>query len=105
MTSEPTAPIPGEIVRYYEQVPEEGRLAVGPGRLECVRTQEILARHLPPAPATVLDVGGAAGVYALWLADAGYRVHLVDASPRLVEEARRRSDAAVHRLAACLVGD
>jgi 2-polyprenyl-3-methyl-5-hydroxy-6-metoxy-1,4-benzoquinol methylase len=33
-------------------------------------------------------VGGAAGAYAGWLAERGYTVHLVDAVPRLVEEAR-----------------
>ncbi len=53
----------------------------------------------------VLDVGGAAGAYALWLASAGYEVHLIDPVPRLVSEAARRSAAATRHLASCRVGD
>jgi len=105
MSDAPRPKVPEEIARYYQEVAEEGRLAAGPGQLEIARTKEVVLRYLPPAPATVLDVGGAAGVYALWLAEAGYHVHLVDAAPRLVEEARRRSDAAAHRLLSCQVGD
>jgi 2-polyprenyl-3-methyl-5-hydroxy-6-metoxy-1,4-benzoquinol methylase len=36
----------------------------------------------------VIDVGGAAGTYSAWLADQGYEVHLIDASARLIGEAR-----------------
>jgi ubiquinone/menaquinone biosynthesis C-methylase UbiE len=53
----------------------------------------------------VLDVGGAAGAYAFWLAERGYTVHLVDAMPRLVEEARRRNAHAAPALSSCRVGD
>jgi SAM-dependent methyltransferase len=55
----------------------------------------------------VLDVGGAGGAYSLWLADAGYTVHLVDPVPRLVAEAESRSAARPRprRLASCRVGD
>jgi hypothetical protein len=35
----------------------------------------------------------------------GYDVHLIDATPRLVEEAQRRSDAAGKRIRPCQVGD
>ena len=41
----------------------------------------------------------------LWLAELGYAVHLVDAVPRLVAEARRRSDSAARPLTSCEVGD
>jgi SAM-dependent methyltransferase len=44
-------------------------------------------------------------VYALWLADAGYTVHLVDPVPRLVAEAQRRSVARPRPLASCRVGE
>jgi SAM-dependent methyltransferase len=77
------------IVRHYEDViREEDRIAAGFGRLELVRTQEILRRHLPSPPAGILDVGGATGVHASWLAADGYRVHIVDLAPRHVEKAR-----------------
>src|SRR5207247_3857740 len=66
---------------YYEGGVELDRLGQGYSRIEFARTKELLDRHLPPAPATVLDVGGGPGVYAEWLAERGYRVHLVDGSP------------------------
>jgi len=80
---------PPEVSAYYERFPEESRLTSGPARLEFERTKEVLCRVLPKAPSVVVDVGGAAGVYSSWLAGLGHEVHLVDASPRLVEEARR----------------
>jgi ubiquinone/menaquinone biosynthesis C-methylase UbiE len=93
------------IAGYYDRWPEESRLQQGPFVLEELRTRELIERFAPPPPATVLDVGGAAGAYALWLADAGYTVHLIDAAPRLVAEAQRRSAAASRPLASCRVGD
>jgi len=96
---------PPEITRFYQEVPEEERLAAGPSQLEFVRTQEVVLRYLPPPPATILDVGGAAGIYALWLAEKGYQVHLIDAVPRLVEVAERRSEASPHSISTCQVGD
>lgn len=93
------------IADYYQRNPEEARLEQGPFRLEQERTRELLQRFLPPAPAIVVDVGGAAGAYALWLAEAGYSVHLIDRVPRLVAEARRRSDLAPRPLRSCRVGD
>lgn len=93
------------IEHYYQHNAEESRLQFGSGPLEEARTRELIERHLPKAPAEVVDVGGGAGVYAFWLAERGYQVQLVDASPRLIEEARRRNSAASHRLIACSVGD
>ena len=49
---------------YYGAGKERDRLMDGRGRLERLRTQELLTRHLPPAPAVVLDSGGGPGVYA-----------------------------------------
>jgi ubiquinone/menaquinone biosynthesis C-methylase UbiE len=93
------------IAEFYHRSPEEDRLEQGPFVLEEVRTRELIQRHARRPPATVLDVGGAAGAYALWLAEAGYTVHLVDAAPRLVAEAERRSAGRSRPLASCRVGD
>jgi SAM-dependent methyltransferase len=93
------------VAEYYGHAPEESRLEHGPFRLEAARTRELIRRLAPPPPAIVLDVGGAAGAYALWLAAQGYTVHLIDAAPRLVSEARRRSAASARPLASCQVGD
>ena len=94
-----------EITRYYQEVAEEERLAAGPSQLEFARTKEIVLRYLSAPPATILDVGGASGAYAFWLAERGYQLHLVDAVPRLVEEARRRSEASLNPICTCRVGD
>ena len=74
------------VLHHYAAIREEQRITAGLGRLELLRTQEILRRHLPPPPARVLDVGGATGVHASWLAGDGYRVHLVDLAPGHVEK-------------------
>lgn len=79
-----------EVVAHYEQVREEDRLSAGIGELERIRTEEVIARHLPPPPCAILDVGGGPGVYAGWLRDRGYDVDLVDPVPRHVELARAR---------------
>ncbi|MGJ6963175.1 class I SAM-dependent methyltransferase [Streptosporangium sp. G11] len=78
-----------ELLAYYGQGREDGRLREGRGRLELWRTQDVLRRALPPAPAGVLDVGGGTGVHAEWLAADGYRVELIDLMPSHVERAAR----------------
>jgi SAM-dependent methyltransferase len=96
---------PREVLDYYDSYPEEVRLQQGPYRLEFERTRDILSRVLPPPPAEIVDVGGAAGAYSFPLAAAGYAVNLVDSSARLIGEAQRRNAAAEHRLTSAAVGD
>ena len=93
-----------EIAAYYERGTEEGRLGDW-GRLEFLRTLELLSRVLPAPPATILDVGGAAGAYALPLAGEGYDVHLLDPVAPHVEQARAASAARAAPLASTVVGD
>lgn len=72
---------------YRDRYVEDDRLIrSGHGRLEFVRTQELLRRWLPPA-SDVLDVGGATGIHARWLAADGHRVTLVDPVVEHVEQA------------------
>jgi SAM-dependent methyltransferase len=71
------------IAEYYERAPEEARLKQGPFQLEEARTRELIQRYAPPPPGVVVDVGGAAGAYALW----------------------RLSAAAERPLVSCRVGD
>jgi ubiquinone/menaquinone biosynthesis C-methylase UbiE len=96
---------PSEVLAYYDRFPEESRLQLGAFRLEFERSKTILTRVLPPPPARVVDVGGAAGAYSSWLAERGYEVHLVDASDRLVEHARARNANLKSPIASLTVGD
>ncbi|RLV09051.1 SAM-dependent methyltransferase [Streptomyces griseocarneus] len=89
MTPQPA--VAPEIIGFYtDEFDEADRLtSSADGQLEMVRTQELLRRHLPPAPASILDVGGGPGTHARWLAADGYAVHLVDPVPRHVEAAQQ----------------
>ncbi|MFC5907916.1 class I SAM-dependent methyltransferase [Streptacidiphilus monticola] len=84
-----------EILSFYEQGQEDRRLRVGTGRLELLRTQDVLRRLLPPAPASIVDVGGGSGIHAEWLAAEGYLVDLVDPVPLHVKQAGRLADVNV----------
>lgn len=85
----PMARPPEEIVRHYEEIEEGRRITEGLGQLELLRTQQVLGRYLPEPPSSILDVGGATGVHAEWLAARGYSVHVVDPMPHHVESASR----------------
>jgi 2-polyprenyl-3-methyl-5-hydroxy-6-metoxy-1,4-benzoquinol methylase len=82
------APVP-DLRRFYaEHYVEDDRLRMSPhGRLEFIRTRELLGRFLPAPPARVLDVGGGTGVHARWLAQDGFDVELVDLVPEHVATA------------------
>lgn len=79
-----------EILDYYTTKRDEAARLVdaADGRLEMLRTQELLRRHLPSAPADVLDVGGGTGAHSLWLAADGHRVRMVDPVEHHVDAAR-----------------
>lgn len=71
---------------YYDRGMERDRLTDGRGRLEFIRTCEIVLRKLPAPPAKVADIGGGPGRYALWLASLGYQVEHRDLMPLHVEQ-------------------
>jgi ubiquinone/menaquinone biosynthesis C-methylase UbiE len=97
--------IPKEIEAHYLESKESERLTGPLGDLERLRTQAILARHLPPAPAVIVDVGGAAGVYAFPLAKQGYQVHLIDPVELHLEQARSYAAASGSQLTSITRGD
>jgi ubiquinone/menaquinone biosynthesis C-methylase UbiE len=98
--------VKGNVVAYYSEFDERARLSPPWGQIEFVRTQDIIARYLERPPAVVLDVGGAAGRYACWLAREGVQVHLIDPVPLHIEQAQAASDAQPEApIASCTIGD
>ncbi|WP_067127945.1 class I SAM-dependent methyltransferase [Microtetraspora malaysiensis] len=94
-----------DIIDFYNRGLEQERLKDARRSIEYHRTMDVLQRFLPPPPATILDVGGGPGLYALTLAALGYQVHLIDPVPLHVEQAQASSDLAEHRLASARLGD
>ncbi len=91
------------IEKYYAKGGEQDRLSAH--RLEKDRTLQILAKWLPSSPAVILDVGGAAGVYAFPLAEKGYEVHLIDPVALHIEQAKTRAKKSKIKLASYSIGD
>lgn len=94
-----------EILAYYEHGLEQERLSTGGRQVEFLRVQDVLRRHLPPAPARLVDVGGGAGAHALPLAALGYEVHVVDPVPLHVKQAAAASRRAAAPIACVVLGD
>lgn len=73
---------------YRDRYVEDARLTSTPhGRIELVRTQQLLRRRMPAAPARIADVGGGTGVHARWLAADGHDVQVIDPVPEHVRAA------------------
>lgn len=70
--------------------------ATAKGRVRTYVLHQHLREHLPPPPASVLDVGGGAGNQSLPLALEGYDVTLLDSSPAMLDRARQRRAGLAH---------
>lgn len=72
------------------------------GRIRTYVIDQHLEDHLPPPPASIVDVGGGAGTQSLPLARRGYDVTIVDSSPAMLERATdavsRESDEVASRV-------
>jgi SAM-dependent methyltransferase len=77
--------------RLADQFADEGYASVK-GYVRTYVMHEQLLEHLPPPPASVLDVGGGAGHQSFPLAQAGYDVTLLDSSPAMLDKAQQRLD-------------
>src|SRR5438477_12085899 len=89
---------------HYQAGVERNRLLHGTSSLEYYRTKQIVSRYLPRRRGTILDIGGGPGRYSFWLAGKGHRVHLVDAMPLHVRQARAAQRRARLPLASISVG-
>jgi SAM-dependent methyltransferase len=90
-----------DLQAYYALDKERDRLSAGVGRIEFLRTVEVIRRSLPEPPAVVADIGGGPGRYTDWLVDAGYTVVHRDLVAHHVDQVRERH---AHRVDAA-VGD
>ncbi len=77
-----------EIIRYYNQFDEWGRLDREP--IEFKVNWHYIKRYLPKT-GNVLDNGAGPGKYSMELAKEGYTVTLADLTPKLVELARSKA--------------
>lgn len=68
----------------------DGAYASVKGRVRTYVMHRQLLEHLPPPPATVLDIGGGAGHQSFPLARMGYDVTLLDPSPAMLDKATQR---------------
>ncbi len=84
------ASIDALIQQFYTEIDEDSRLTdlSAAGRVEFERMQSLLRERLSPA-SRVLDIGGATGIHAAWLADDGHEVTLIDPVGSQVERAAR----------------
>ena len=94
-----------EIERHYNFIEEKDRLRSGTGLLEGERTRIIISKHLGTSPISILDIGGAAGIYSFWLASMGHYVTLFDITPKHIAHAHELHQQTTHKLAGIVQGD
>ncbi len=89
----------GKIERYYDENVEREWVRLERHRTEFAVTMRALQDYLPPPPATILDIGGGPGRYAIALARQGYSVTLADLSNEALAFARHKAEEAEMELA------
>ncbi|CAM4401102.1 methyltransferase domain-containing protein [Paenibacillus macerans] len=80
-----------EILSYYNEGAEIGRLQRGIGKLEWERTRELISRYLPAQKSVIYDIGGGIGLYSSWLSGLGHEVHLFDLAPQEIKYAQENN--------------
>lgn len=73
-----------EVFQFYENYNEDEGIERHP--IEFIRSKEIISRHLFSEPMKIVDLCGASGHYAYWLAKMGHEVHLMDLSGKHIKE-------------------
>lgn len=86
----------GQIEEYYDQEAQHEWDRFDRHPTEFAVTQRALQDTLPLPPARILDIGGGPGRYAIWLANLGYSVTLLDlSSQNLALASEKASEAGV----------
>ena len=92
------------VLQFYEKYENEDN-RVNRSPLEFIRTKELIDRALPERKIKIMDLCGATGHYAYWLAEKGHEVHLRDLSPRHIAEAKANEKMYSASLASIACGD
>ena len=90
---------------FYNQDPEVEWRRLDEYRTEFAVTLKALDDFLPPAPASLLDIGGGPGRYAIALAQQGYTVTLADLAEANLAFARQAVERAGVAVSEYLVAD
>jgi SAM-dependent methyltransferase len=93
------------IERKYDEQPDYEWQRLERHRIEYGVTLKALAEYMPPAPASVADIGGGPGRYAIELTGRGYEVTLVDLSRGNIELAKVKAAKAGVEIRAYLHGN
>jgi 2-polyprenyl-3-methyl-5-hydroxy-6-metoxy-1,4-benzoquinol methylase len=88
------------VEQLYDSDPQREWAREDRHRTEFAVTRRVLADYLPPPPATIADLGGGPGRYAIPLAQQGYQVTLVDLSQENLALAQNKAAEAGTELAA-----
>ncbi len=93
-----------KVEKYYdEQYDEWSRLERH--KIEFDITKRYLDMYIPDNKLTIFDIGGGPGRYALYLAEKGHKVSLLDLSKRNIEVAKAESTKSGVRLEAYIHGN
>jgi len=90
------------IEEYYDQNAQDEWDRLERHKIEFQVTLRALTEYLPAAPATLIDIGGGPGRYAITLAQRGYRVTLADLSNNSLELAKQKTAESGVSLDACI---
>lgn len=94
------------VVEFYNSNYDEStRHDSGFGYLQELRTKQILDKCIPKNSTTVLDVGGATGVYSFYLAEKGYAVDLLDIAPKHIAYVKKKNACVENKLKNVILGD
>lgn len=85
---------PGNVEQFYDGFAAKEWERLARHRTEFAVTMRALREWLPPAPATILDIGGGPGRYSIALTQLGYDVTLLDLSQGNLAFAREKASEA-----------
>lgn len=89
---------------YSKSFTEEDRHNDSFGTIQELRTKEVILQYLKEGM-SILDVGGANGVYSFYFADKGYDTSIVDITPRHIERVVELNNDRVKKLKGIHIGD